>query len=251
MIIDPQQLLLTGATLFIAGLLQSIVGFGFTLVALPALLFIGLSLPEAVATCLIGGFAQRIFLFPKLRHHVDWRAIRPMMISGLIAIPVGIFVLRGVANLPPSVVRQVIGVIIILCLCLQWFGKIEPRDSVHKGWTYLAGITSGLLTGFANIGGPPVVLWILAHRFSQEKMRATCLLLFLAFAPFQIIILPIVFGAEAVHSFGNALLITPMVLLGSWIGLHLGGSLSASHVRISMQALLLVIAIVSLVKGFI
>ena len=250
MTIDPQQLLLTGATLFTAGLLQSIVGFGFTLVALPALLFIGLTLPEAVATCLIGGFAQRIFLFPKLRHHVDWKAIRPMMISGLIAIPVGTLVLRGVANLPPSVVRQVIGVIIILCLLLQWFGKIEPRESVHKGWTYLAGIASGLLTGFANIGGPPVVLWILAHRFSPEKMRATCLLLFLVFAPFQIIILPMVFGMEAVHSFGNALLITPMVLVGSWLGLRLGSRLSSSHVRAGMQALLLIIAIVSLVKGF-
>ena len=250
MTLDLQHLLFAGAILFSAGLLQSIVGFGFSLFAIPSLLFIGMTLPQAVATCLIGGFSQRIFLFPTLRGFVDWRTIRPMMISGLIAIPFGTLVLRQVANLPPSTVRQVIGVMIILTLLLQWFGKMQPRESVHKSWTYLAGIASGLLTGFANIGGPPIVLWILAHRFPPEKMRATCLLLFLAFAPFQIVILPIVFGKEVFASFGGALLLVPLVLAGSWIGLRLGSRLSASHVRLGMQALLLIIAVAALAKGF-
>lgn len=248
--IELHQLVLSGATLFAAGLLQSIVGFGFSLFALPALLFIGLSLPESVATCLISGFAQRIFLFPTLRDSVDWRAIRPIMLCGLSAIPVGTLLLRGVANLPPSTVRQIVGTIIILCLLLQWFGKIQPRESVHKAWGWLAGIASGLLTGFANIGGPPIVLWILAHRFPQEKMRATCLLLFLAFAPFQILILPMVFGKEVLLAFGGALLLVPLVMAGSWIGLRLGRQLADGHMRLAMQALLLVIAIVSIAKGF-
>lgn len=249
--IEPQQMIYAGAILFLSGLVQSIVGFGFALLALPSLLFIGMSLPESVATCLIGGMVQRLFLFPTLRGFVDWRAIRPIILSGLAAIPFGTLVMRGVANLPPSAVRQVIGIIIILCLMLQWFGKVQPRESVHKGWAYLAGIASGLLTGFANIGGPPIVLWILAHRFPQEKMRATCLFIFLAFTPFQIVILPIVFGKEALSAFGGALLLVPLVLAGSWVGLRLGSRLSASHVRWGMQALLLIIAVTALAKGFI
>jgi len=145
-------------------------------------------------------------------------------------------------------VKKILGGLIIVVLAIQWFGRIEPREVISKSWGYISAAFSGLLTGFANIGSPPIILWILAHRWSNEKMRVTSLAFTLAFVPFQIVILPLVFGKSILISFLLAIVFSPIVYIGVKLGMKLGLKLSKRHLRISMQGLLLLIAIISIIK---
>ncbi len=221
---------------------------GFTLVALPFFLFANFSLPEAVAISTIGSTIQRVIVVSRMRGDVDWRELKSMMIIGVIFLPFGIFVLRKISFLNQEAVKQIIGVFIIAVLMIQWLCKIEARDVVKKSWGYLAAAISGLLTGFANIGGPPIILWILAHHWPNERMRVTSLAFTLAFVPFQVVILPIVFGKSILISFLLAIVFSPIVYIGAKLGMKLGMMLPKWHLRISMQGLLILIAIISIVK---
>ncbi len=102
--------------------------------------------------------------------------------------------------------------------------------------------------GFANIGGAPIILWILAHRWQNEKMRVTSLAFTLAFVPFQIILLPMVFGKSILIAFLNAIVLTPIIYFSTKIGLRVGSMLSRRHLRMSMQGLLFLIAMISILK---
>jgi len=93
---DVYQLITLGVIFFFAAMVQAMVGFAFTLIALPFLLFAGWPLPQAVAVSTIGSTIQRLLIVSHLRDEIDWRTLRPMMIVGLIFLPVGIFVLREV-----------------------------------------------------------------------------------------------------------------------------------------------------------
>ncbi len=245
---DIPQLILVGLIMFAASTVQSAVGFAFTLFALPFLLLVGLTLPEAVAVTILSSAIQRIIAVSYLRHAVDWQLIKPMIFYGVAMLPVGTLVLREVTFLSPHTAKQIIGVVILLTLLSQWFGNLKPRESVHCSWGYLAGAVSGFLTGFANIGGPPIVLWILAHRWSNERMRIMASIFTLSFVPFQLIILPIVFGKPVLTAYVSAIPVSPMVVAGSWCGLKVGSRIHGKHLRLTMQIILLVIALVSLLK---
>ncbi len=247
---DIYSFVILGLIFFFASFLQSIVGFSFTLFSLPLLLFAGWPLPQAVAVSTIGSALQRVLFVAKLKDNIDWKPLIPMIAIGLIFLPLGIFILREVSFLRPQIVKQIIGLLIILVLFVQWFAKVEPKVSIPKIWGYISAACSGLLTGFANIGGPPIILWILAHRWHNEKMRVMTSSFTLFFVPFQILILPLIFGSSILTAFLYALLSLPIVYISTQMGLRVGAMLSIKHLRLGMQGLLLVIAIVSIVKPF-
>ena len=64
--------------------------------------------------------------------------------------------------------------------------KVEPQDRVHVLWGIAALLLGGVIAGCAGMGGPFIVLWVAAHRWSNFKMRATILTLIASMIPFQI-----------------------------------------------------------------
>ncbi len=240
------QWVLPGMVVLMAGLLQSAVGFGYTLFLLPLLLVMGYGPFETVVvTAIVSSLGQRIFILTHLHRAVDWRALVPMMLVGLTAIPLGLWLMYQVSSLTQSTIKQIIGGCILLLLLLQWFGRVAPRDSISRGWGYLAAFFSGLLNGFANIGGPPMALWLLAHRWSNEKMRITIPTFSLAFVPVQLVMLLMIFGRPVLEAGGKAIIFTPAVLLGAWLGLRVGGKLNKQQLRLAVRLLLLAVAMIA------
>jgi len=244
------ELVLIGVLMLFGSVLQGVAGFGFTLFSLPLLLAGGLGLVEAVTLCILGSTTQKIVAVYHLRSDVDWRVLIPMIVAGIAALPLGVYLMREISFLKSSLIRQIVGALILLSLAFQWFGKIRTRNALAKGWGYLAGFFGGLLTGLANIGGPPIVLWILAHRWSNEKMRVMALAFLLGLVPFQAVMLLSVFGKPILHAAGKGLVLIPVLLLGVWLGLRLGAKLRSKHVRLLMQLLLLIISLNAILRPF-
>ncbi len=244
----PDILFRIAIVLFVGGFIQSSAGFGFGLFALPLLLFLKLQLQEAVIMVIIGSAIQKIIGIRYFRKVINLREISPLIVSGLAGLPIGLYLMFRVSGLQQSSIKQLIGFLIIFMLILRWSNLIKSVISVKAMWTYIAGFLSGILNGFANIGGPPVVLWVLAQNWENRKMRATIISFSLFFVPFQITIMLIMFGRTLYSPLFYSLVLSPSVLIGSWLGLKFGDRFSKKILEKYMELLLLIIALVSVLR---
>ena len=237
--------------MILGSFIQGSSGFGFGLFAVPLLLFWGFSLPVSVIIVVIGSALQKIFAIAALWRAADWKEITPYIIAGLISLPAGVFVMYNISSLGQATVKQVIGACVFLLLILQWKGVIKAKEAIHRGWGYLAGFLSGFFNGLANIGGPPLVLWILAQDWPNKKMRVTPIAFSIIFVPFQLIFMFLAFKSSVLlNPVFKALIATPFIFLGSWAGLKVGGKISQKHLRVYMGLLLLAIALTSIIGPF-
>jgi uncharacterized membrane protein YfcA len=247
---DIVEILKIGSVMILGGIIQSSSGFGFGLFAIPILLFFGFDLASTVAMVIIGSAIQKLMAVKYLKDDLDWKEMAPFFIIGLLALPLGIYGMFKVSFMDQSVIKQVIGGVVLVLLVLRWKGTIKSRELVPKIWGYIAGFFAGLLNGFANIGGPPLVLWTLAHQWSNQKMRGTIIAFSLIYVPFQLSLMLVAFGPVILNPMLKAVLVSPTVLFGTWVGLKIGERISKDHLRIYMQVLLFFIAISSIAKPF-
>lgn len=244
----PDLIVKISAVLFLGGFIQSSAGFGFGLFALPLLLFMNLPLQEAVIMVVIGSALQKLLGIGYFRKVINIREMSPLIAAGLTGLPIGLFLMFKVAGLHQASVKQLIGILILTMLILRWSGLKGRKGGVRRIWTYIAGFLSGILNGFANIGGPPVVLWVLAQKWENRKMRATVITFSLFFVPFQVGIMALMFGRSLHSPLLYSLILSPSVLVGSWAGLKFGDRFSRKLLERYMEVLLLLIALVSVMR---
>ena len=168
------SLIVTLAGVFAASVLRGFTGFGFGLAAVPLL---SLALPPAQVVPLVVTF-QVIIGVAGLRTAsatCDWRAIG-LLLPGLVAgVPIGLLVLTA---LPADHVRLAIGAIILLSVLLIQRGvRLPPQPSILIGGG--VGLVSGIINGLASMGGPPVVVYLLAVGHTSVRMRATSIVYFM------------------------------------------------------------------------
>lgn len=162
-----------GGVLF-ASVLRGFTGFGFGLAAVPLL---ALVLPPAEVVPLVVTL-QVIIGVGGLRAawaDCDWRAVRLLLPGLIIGVPIGLVILT---QLPANPVRLVIGAIIAFSVWLIHRGvRLPPNPSwlVSGG----VGLVSGIISGLASMGGPPVVVYLLAIGHSAIRMRATTIVYFM------------------------------------------------------------------------
>jgi len=234
-------------------LLQSLVGFGFALFAVPLFIVCGLSLPQAVAVCLAASVLQGGVIMLRLRQHIQWRAIALVIITFILATPLGLAAMRYLVDQGPERMKQGIGIALLAALVLHALLKVKPREQVGVGWGLAAGVGGGFLTGSVGMGGPPFVLWVLAHRWTSEQIRASLLTIYAVGAPLQLAMLwwetPQRAEVNAAGLLG--LLLTPLIIAGSSTGLRLATRLPVNHLRRIMLALLAAMAAYAIVSPYI
>jgi hypothetical protein len=180
------SLIVTMSGVFVASVLRGFTGFGFGLAAVPLL---SLVLPPAEVVPLvvtlqviIGGFGLR-----SAWGHCDWRSVG-LLFPGLITgVPIGFLILTEV---PANLVRLTIGGVIAFSVLLIHRGlRLPPNPS--RLVSFAVGLASGIISGLASMGGPPVVVYLLAVGHSAGRMRATAIVYFMlsgcvSFAPMAI-----------------------------------------------------------------
>jgi uncharacterized membrane protein YfcA len=168
------SLIVTLVGVLVASLLRGFTGFGFGLAAVP-LLSMALSPAKAVPLVVT---LQVIVGLAGLRgaaQKCDWHAIG-MLVPGLfIGIPIGLVILTA---LPPDPVRLAIGAIILASVAMIHRGaRLPPTPSRLIGSA--VGLVSGIVSGLASMGGPPVVVYLLAAGLTTERLRATTIVYFM------------------------------------------------------------------------
>jgi len=243
------DIILAGVILCAAGIAQSAVGFGYALFATPLLIWVGIPLPDAitlVATCSMG---QSMISAYRLREHVPWKLSLTATSIRIVSVLIGLFLLKQLVTLDTSYIRLTIGCILCLLIIIQLVWKTKPVDALHWAWAGLAFFASGILAGICGMGGPPLVLWAMAHNWSTKKTRGFLFAVFATAIPIQLILLTITFGTPILKNIAIGIAFIPLTFVTTAIGLPIGNRLPKEKLRRIAYAVLLVIGISAIIPA--
>jgi uncharacterized membrane protein YfcA len=244
------DIILAGVIICLAGMAQSAVGFGYALFATPLLIWIGIPLPSVITLVATCSTLQAIIGARKLHATVPWRLSLTATAIRLASVIIGLFLLKRLVVLNTGHIRLVIGCILCLLVAIQFLWRPQPVKTMHWGWGGLAFIGSGLLAGVCGMGGPPLVLWSMAHDWSTQKTRGFLFAVFATSIPGQIVLLSLTFGTAILWNVAMGIAFLPLVYLGTVLGLPIGNRMTKDKLRRIANAILLIIGVSAVVPAF-
>lgn len=171
--LDLLLLSLALAVVLAAAFVRGYSGFGFPLLAVPALTLV-LPPDQVVPIMFLVEMAIAALLLPSAWGAVDWRSLRWILPAALLCLPFGGFLLLVV---PAAWMALAIAALVLAFALLFWRGYALKRQP-GAPLSLAAGAASGLLGGAAAIPGPPVILFYFSSPGTAAVSRASLILYF-------------------------------------------------------------------------
>lgn len=252
MLYSPTEIALIGLIMTFGSTVQGAVGFASGLIGVPLLVVSGFSLPEAATINLVATSLQNVLGAWKLWEHIEPRELVLPVVVRWLAIPVGVLLSVAVDKyLDPGQARQLIGAILLVVVLVVWGFHAAPRDRLSTIWQVVAFFSSGLMLGFATIGGPPMVLYVNSLTWSVDKSRGFLFFCSATGLPIAAIMFWTQHGEKIIPAALSTLVVMPLILVGLWIGLRAGHLLPKQLFRQIAFSLILVIALGAIVSPWI
>ena len=210
--LSGHELVFALAVVLVGATVMGLVGFGLGMVISPALLLI--LEPQAVVIAINSlSIPMLSLVLYQTRTSIEVRAVTPLAIGGVAAVPVGVLILSSAS---PTILRITIGAI-ILALVVPLGLNIQrplPRfPAVSPAFGFLG---SMLVTGL-GVGAPLVVLFLVNQRWSAHSIRSGIALYYLAVGSFATV-LYIATGLYTLERLWSVLTVAPVALLGMGLG---------------------------------
>lgn len=202
-------------TALVAGCARGFSGFGGALIFVPvASAVVGARL--AVPLLLIVDVVLTPGLIPKAWRNADRPNVGVMATGASLGVPAGTYLLT---HMEGTTIRWAIVAIVVVLLALLTSGwRYHGRP--HASLTAAVGLTSGLFSGAAQVGGPPVVAYWLGGNFAPLTVRANIVLYF-AISTVLSIVSYLVAGILTWETVQLSLLIGPTFAFGLFAGARL------------------------------
>mgnify|MGYP003973045711 FL=1 len=244
LISDPvifQSILLFGA--FFAGIVQGATGFGSGIVLNAFWLHIlepSAAISLNIVSCL---FVSALPIY-KLRKTLDFSKLKSFVTFGVIGIPTGLILLTMT---DPTIFKTTVGFILVLFSIWKFRSKdILINFKSNPALDRFIGFVSGILGGFAALGGILPTIWVNLQRLPKNTQRGT-------YEPFIFIT-----SIAAVISFYfagflnldilyNFLKVFPALIFGSLIGVKIYSFIDEALFRQVILGLIFLAGIVLLV----
>lgn len=163
----PEVVALAAVVAALAGVIRGITGFGGAMVMSPPFALLLGPLVAVPVVLLLEGIAATPMLV-QLRREVRWRVIGPIIAAAYVTMPLGTWLL---VSADPHVMRRAIaGVVIVFSLLLLRGWRYAGRQRLATGVGL--GAISGTMLGATSLGGPPVILYLLAGPDPIDTTRA-------------------------------------------------------------------------------
>lgn len=242
------QLLTIAVIMGLGSVIQSAVGFASGLLGIPLMVLSGFSLPEATTINIVATSVQNTAGAFHLREELVWREMLMPTIVRWAGIPIGVLALGYVDGHDQSLVKQLIGGLLLAVVLVLWISRAEPRERLALPWQLLAFSTSGFLMGFAAMGGGPIVLYVNSVHWSAAKSRAFLFFMSASGVPIAIAMLAARFGTTLKSPTIAAIIILPLIMLGMNLGFRLGKRIDKPLFRKVTFALLVLIGVSALLS---
>lgn len=210
--ISEQGLLLCTGVIFAAGLVRGFAGFALSAVVMSSLVYIFPPI-ELIPICFVLEAVASIAMFRGGARQADMKVVWGLVIGSALGTPIGLF---ATTTIDPEI-SKLVALGVILSLTLLQLLRVSPKFIGTKKGLYWSGITAGVVTGLASVGGMVVALYVLASKSEPRTMRAS-LVMFLALSMFTTVIYQYAFGVMNMLAFTRGAVFAPLVLLGVFIG---------------------------------
>lgn len=236
-------LLLAGVVMFVGSLAQGAIGFALGMIALPLLVEAGFSLSQAVALTTLSIGIQVLFGAWRLRAHIPWDDVKPAAIARLLTVALGILLLVNIEAMETAAVKRLVGMGVLLGVIVRVIASKALRRDWHPAASVAAFGLSGFLQGLVAMGGPPLVLWMTTREYSTQEARAFTMSLFLINTPVQVLLLLFLSRTMSLDVILMALALSPLIAIGTAIGLRIGDRFSKELLNRAALAVLILIAL--------
>ncbi len=237
------QIIIGLIIIFLAGIIQGITSFGFSLLAVPIL---SLFLPLKIVTpmLVIYSFVMNSVILYNVRKHVNIRKIAILVISGIVAIPFGTYLLKV---LDEGVLKILVGAIVTLSALafIRGFKVVIKNEKL----SYVpVGIISGILNGSVSLSGPPVILFLTNQGVEKQIFRASLTSYFWVINLFTIpmFMLNGLITKDVVSYTGY---LFPALIIGVLVGIKVAGKVDEKFFRKLTLVLMLIMGILSIISG--
>ena len=227
----------------IAAVLQSISGFGFSLLAMP-LLSIFVDIQDAVVIATLCGIFTNAVHLRKDFQLVERSIARRISLSALIGMPLGVVVLSVFSA---TQMRVIIGAVIVILVFLMMRNFILKTENTNVD--IVLGAFSGLLATSVSTNGPPLVFLLQSKQLDPWRLRATLAYVFTISGCASFIVLMIA-GKGSIEAFQYAMLSLPAMYLGTVVGRKARLRVTQEAFKRLMYVLLLATAVSTTLAAF-
>lgn len=227
-----------------SGFLQSMSGFGYSVVSMTTLPLMISPLSATTVSGVVGNL-QSIVLTWNNRKHIRYKVtVIPLIASSLFAwIAITLMAQHDTAQY-----KQILGVFLIfIALYLLFFNdKIKIRATVFTG--IVTGIISGVANGLFGMGGPPAVMYMMAATDTKEEYLSTIQFFFLI-SGLANTVARIANGALTQDIFYVCLLSILGMLVGGFLGAKMFNKLTQEQVGKFVYGFMMVMGLVIVLQG--
>lgn len=230
------ELLVLAIGAAVAGFVQGISGFAFSMVALSIWAWtIEPRLAAAMAVC--GGLSGQLFNAATVRRGLHLPLLWPFLAGGALGVPLGVLLLP---MLDPARFKLVLGIALLACCSGMLFARSLPSVArFGRSGDMLAGAVGGAMGGLGGITGAVPALWCTLRGLERDAQRAV-VQNFNLIALSATLVAMLVSGTVRLDMLGGLAVVVPALLLPSWIGSRVYLGLDAARFR---QVVLVVVAL--------
>ena len=236
--------LYVAAVVLLAGVVQTITGFGFALVAAP-LLTLAITAKEAVLFILFIGIIVKGYAITKTWREGAFARILLLFAASVAGALPGAYVLRTVSD---DALKILIG-LALMAATLAMYANHTVIIRRHRLAQSLVGLASGFLGATTSLSGPPVVLYMINEGQDKITMRADLARYFFLGNAMTLVIAGLTGTSLTGELVWYAVASLPAVGLGWWLGQKIFLRVDAGLFRRIALAVISVSGLVTLGAG--
>lgn len=206
------EVLVSLFVVLLAGMVRGFAGFGMS-----ALMMAGLALImppiTLIPVCFMMESVASFMMFRGGFRMADRKVVGGLVAGTVIGTPLGLMATMAIS----TDTSRTIALALILLLALLQLLRTPPAILASRKGLYGAGLTAGIATGLASVGGMVVALYVLAQQAPAAKMRAS-LVLYLAFSMVASGLWLYLSGLLDMLALQRSLIFAPIVILGVLLG---------------------------------
>ncbi len=229
----------------VAGFVQGISGFAFSLVAMSIWVWV-LDPQLATVLAIFGGMTGQWLSTITLRRGLHWSLLWPYLLGGLVGVPIGLALSPWMSSTHLMVVMGV--TLVVFCPALLVAARM-PR--VHGGgWLAdaAAGLGGGAMTAIGGFAGVIPTLWATLRGYPKDHQRAVIQNFNLA-ALTTTFLAMVVSGRVGMAHLPSLALVAPALVVPSMLGTKVYAGLSEQRFRQVVLWLLTSAGVSMLVTG--
>jgi len=238
---DTAEYVIVGIAVFLSALIQTITGFGFSLLAVPIM---SMAIPTEMAVVIAGTlstFTSGGQAWSE-REHRDGPTIKRLLIGAVVGAPIGLVILM-VATSQQLKLGLAAVIFVFLIVNLRGFKLEKPSTALDVGAGFLAGVLSTSL----STNGPPLVMALHARHFVPHVFRGTIAAVLVSIGALSLVLFGV--SGRFTIDIGTALLVAgPSLVVGFFLGHRIRRHVDPARFRGLVTALLAATAVVTVVS---